>query len=116
MLDFTSSSYSQTSKPGWRMKTSREALLTVLAILRYQKEKGQYPDDLSQLVSAGYLNRLPQDPYSNNPLVYIKDGDNFVLYSVGSNFSDDGGEPSTDSRGVQKDFQDNGDWIFWPVQ
>jgi hypothetical protein len=116
MMDLIIPAVSKISETSWKMKTSREALLTVLALKRYQKEKGQYPDDLSMLVSAGYLNQLPQDPYSNNPLIYKKDEGNFVLYSVGSNFIDDGGEPSTDSRGAQKDFQDNGDWIFWPVQ
>jgi hypothetical protein len=116
MLDLEGRSLYKVGKTGWQHKTARSALLTILALSQYKNEKGQYPEELSELVSTGYLKQLPQDPYSNDSFKYFKDGSNFTLYSVGSNFRDDGGQISTDSRGVPKNFQDNGDWIFWPVQ
>jgi len=99
----------------WRMKTGREALLTVLAVKRYEKEKGRYPASLDELVSAGYLRKLPMDPYSDGPLIYRRTDEGFLLYSFGTNLADDGGELGLSSRGTPKMWMDNGDWVFWPV-
>ena len=38
-----------------------------------------------------------------------------MLYSVGMNFKDDGGAPSTDKNGKPRQWGENSDWIFWPV-
>jgi hypothetical protein len=94
----------------YRYRTEEYALLATIAILRYKAEKGQLPDDLEQLVSAGYLRELPMDPYSDGSLVYKRVGDDFVLYSVGADFDDDGGVGSDWGRG------DTGDQVFWPVE
>jgi hypothetical protein len=99
----------------WRNKTDVHATIAVLAILRYSKDKGSYPEDLQQLISAGYLKQLPMDSFSDKQLVYRKTDDDFILYSVGPNFTDDGGEYSRDSKGRIKNWQDNGDTVFWPV-
>jgi hypothetical protein len=85
-------------------KVWTEALLVVLAILRYEAETNQFPETLSNLVSKGYLKAIPQDPYSNDSLIYKISEDNFVLYGIGGNFTDDGGKRGTD------------DIVFWPVQ
>ena len=99
----------------WGLKTHRKGLLTILAILRYQKEKSRYPARLDELVGEGYLDKLPMDPYSASPLVYKKVDDDFLLYSVGFNFKDDGGESGKDSKGRPTKWRDNGDTVFWPV-
>ena len=83
-------------------KVWTEALLTVLAILRYEAETNQFPETLSNLVSKGYLKAIPHDPYSNDSLIYKISEDNFVLYGIGGNFTDDGGKRGTD------------DIVFWP--
>jgi hypothetical protein len=99
----------------WRVKTGRQALLTVLAVMRYEKEKGRYPATLQELVKAGFLKKLPIDPYSNAPLVYKKTRSGFLIYSVGMNLKDDGGKLGLSSRGTPRMWADNGDWVFWPV-
>jgi hypothetical protein len=99
----------------WRLKTQREATLTILAALRFQKEKGKFPDNLDELVKAGYLTKLPDDPFSNGQLTYKKTADGFLLYSWGSNLKDDGGQAIRDKEGRINLFSDEGDWVFWPV-
>jgi len=115
MLKILVPAHERIGQISWRMKTGREALLTVLAIMRYQKNAGQYPENLIELVSAGYLNSLPMDPFGGRPLVYRKTEDGFVLYSLGMDFDDDSGRLGLDSRGRPRMWADNGDWVFWPV-
>ena len=86
-----------------KTKAQTEALIAVLAILRYKNDSGQFPESLDKLVSAGYLKAIPQDPYSNSPLIYKPTETNFKLYSVGPDFKDDGGVIKLDI-------------IYWPVQ
>ena len=38
---------------------------------------------------------MPVDPYSGGPLVYRRAGDNYVLYSIGQDGDDDGGQFGT---------------------
>ena len=56
------------------------------------------------------------DSFSNNPLVYKKTDDNFILYSVGLNFIDDDGKVVRDDEGKIKTWPDEGDNVFWPMQ
>jgi len=81
----------------------------------YQKKIGRYPTSLDEVVAAGYLQKLPMDPYSDKPLIYEKTKDSFVLYSIGLNFKDDGGEPGKSSAGRVRKWSDNGDTLFWPT-
>ena len=99
----------------WRAKTHRIAVLTMLALARFEKEKGRYPDNLATLVELGYLKEMPRDPYSDGPLVYEKTDDSFILYSFGENLSDDGGRVARRDDGSIKQWANNGDWVFWPV-
>jgi len=115
MLKIQTPAHERISQIAWRMKTGREALLTVLAVMRYEKEKGQYPASLYELVEAGYLKKLPMDPYGDGPLVYRRTDSGFLLYSFGMNLTDDGGELGLGSRGTLRVWADNGDWVFWPV-
>ncbi|MHC4259204.1 MAG: hypothetical protein ACYSTF_02150 [Planctomycetota bacterium] len=102
-----------------RSEIETQALISTISILRYNVHKGQYPQNLEELVGAGYLKKLPMDPYSGKPLVYTRtevnfllySKDDFLLYSFGGDFDDDGGVPSKwgeDKKG--------GDQVFWPVQ
>ncbi|RKY04322.1 MAG: hypothetical protein DRP56_10170 [Planctomycetota bacterium] len=100
----------------WRVRTGQAGLIGTLSIHRFQKENERLPDDWDELIERGYLETIPLDPYSDKPLIYRKTDDGFILYSIGSNFVDDGGVPGTDSRGKPRDWGENGDWIFWPVE
>jgi len=100
----------------WRARTGEAALVATVAIHRYRAEKGSYPERLEELVSAGVLVSLPEDPFGQGPLTYRRTGDGFVLYSWGQNLVDDGGRPGTGQDGRPRDWADNGDMVFWPVQ
>jgi len=90
---------------------NRDALLTTLALLRYRHDRGSLPKGLQELLSTDYLSQLPMDPYSDKPLVYRQTGNNFILYSLGGDFDDDGGMHSNWGWG-----EGGGDYVFWPVQ
>jgi len=115
LLQILAPALSRINEIAHRNKTEVFATVTLLALLRYEKDNGSYPNDLQQLITAGYLRQLPMDSYSGKPLVYRKTDNDFILYSVGPNFTDEGGQYSRDSKGRIKNWRDNGDAVFWPV-
>ncbi len=100
----------------WRLETGRRVLLVILAALRYEKDNGAYPESLDTLSAEGYLSEIPIDPYSGRPLVYRRTPEGFVLYSWGANLTDEGGRQGTGRGGQPRLWQEDGDWVFWPVQ
>ena len=115
LLQMLTKSMGMTTKISWRIQAEREALLTVLALCRWELAKGAYPEELEELVVGGYLKELPNDPYGAGLLRYEKRGADFVLYSVGADFEDDGGVQNPKDIWSQKDIG-GGDRVFWPVQ
>jgi len=99
-----------------RAKAQIEALISTIAVIRYKKAHGDYPENLDQLLEADLLSKLPMDPYSDKPLIYKKTDDNFLLYSIGENFKDEGGEVFRDDNGRARKWPDEGDAVFWPVE
>ena len=80
---------------------SREAVLafdmlkTVIALQLYKAEQENYPASLDSLVEKGYMPEVPSDLYHQDraSLVYrIEPAGSCLLYCVGSNGIDDGGE------------------------
>jgi hypothetical protein len=69
-------------------------LYTALRLETYRKTYGRYPASLKELGNSPYL----IDPFSNQPFVYRPQGDRYVLYSVGPNGKDDGGQPFPEGR------------------
>jgi hypothetical protein len=61
-----------------------------LAIRAYQAGHGQLPENLDQLVPE-FLPEVPDDPYGKGKLIYRREGETYLLYSVGPNGTDDGG-------------------------
>ncbi len=110
-IAFLAGSYIKTLDLASRMQTDLEALIATVAILRYEAERGQLPSSLETLVDEGYLRALPQDSYSDGPLIYRRTDDGFILYSLGADFDDDGGTPSRWGEGEK-----GGDQVFWPVE
>jgi hypothetical protein len=102
-----------------------EALIATLAVFRFKADTDQFPESLNELVSSDYLKAVPRDPYSSGPLVYKRTEDNFKLYSIGKDFSDDGGliEVVNTSRKMQG-FREtpiiphvhSPDIVYWPVK
>lgn len=99
----------------WRVKTGRDAVATILAVLRYKKDKGVCPEGLDVLLTEGYASEIPVDPYSGQPSAYRKTDDGFVLYSWGENRRDDGGRLATGRNGRPRMWVGDGDWVFWPL-
>ena len=98
-----------------RNKAEAESVLTLIAVLRHKEKVGKFPESLDELVKAGLLKTLPIDPFSDEPLIYRRTDDGFTLYSVGENFTDDGGVVIKDSRGRAGIWADEGDAVFWPI-
>ena len=67
-----------------------EMLHAVLALVVYRDANGGYPESLDALVPKR-LDAAPIDPFSDKPVVYRREGEGYVLYSVGPDFNDDGG-------------------------
>ena len=67
-------------------------LICGLALRAYCVENGDPPEKLADLVPE-YLTKVPQDPHSGKPLVYRRDAKGYVLYSVGPDGRDNGGQP-----------------------
>src|SRR5581483_7666059 len=77
-------------EPDRRTTATARLLQTDLALRLYQREHAGLPEYLTELV-PDYLPALPLDPYSKQPLVYKANGDSFLLYSVGYDQTDNGG-------------------------
>ena len=60
-------------------------------IERYERAKHKLPDGLAD-VEAQFGVKMPSDPFTGNPLIYRKRDRGYVVYSVGQDKKDDGGE------------------------
>ncbi len=119
-----------------RVKLNADAVQVALAVIRYQRQHGQWPESLDALVGT-FVERVPTDPYDGQPLRYRLQDDGFVIYSVGVNGVDDGGQSvllRSDGSFVEDPAAESdtealrplpagsylpqnnypGDWILWP--
>lgn len=70
-------------------------LMTRCALRAYYAEHGVYPPSLQMLVTSGILRQLPLDPFAaKEPLHYQQTGMGYILYSIGPDGKDDGGDPA----------------------
>jgi hypothetical protein len=67
------------------------AAQVALAVKAYQGEHGAYPTSLAELQSLGW--KLPLDSFDRQPYHYRREGQGFVVWSVGPDMTDDGGKP-----------------------
>lgn len=76
------------------VKTEQNMVMTAIALRRYELQYETLPITLDQLVPA-FLKVVPLDYMDGQPLRYQKKSNEaFLLYSVGLNGKDDGGNPS----------------------
>jgi hypothetical protein len=66
------------------------------ALAEYHNDRAAYPRTLAEL-SPKYLHDVPQDPWSDQEYIYRPRDNAYLLYSVGRNGKDDGGESSLDN-------------------
>jgi hypothetical protein len=102
----------------------RDKTLVALALVLYQRQHGAWPERLEQLVPA-LLPVVPPDRFTGEPLVYRLVNGHPLLYSVGPNRRDDGGqslEKPNEALTLAALWPDDekespvpsGDWILWP--
>jgi len=73
-------------------QTAVQQAMTACALERYRLARGRFPEKLDELVPQ-YLAAVPKDVIDGQPLRYRREGaKGFVLYSIGWNMKDDGGE------------------------
>ena len=76
-----------------RALAMRQCVLTSLAVERYRlRHAGGLPERLEDLV-PDYRTAVPEDPVDGRPLQYRRSGVDYVIYSVGEDGVDHGGEP-----------------------
>ena len=89
----------------------------VCALERYHLAHGEYPETLDRLVPQ-FIEAIPQDVIGGQPLHYRRTNDGkFLLYSVGWNETDDGGQSSQQNTVSRQNGAIDyaiGDWV-WPV-
>lgn len=67
-----------------------------MAAERHRQAEGEYPDALDALRDKGLVKAIPLDPFSGKQLIYRKEPEGFIIYSVGYDDTDDGGSGSDD--------------------
>jgi hypothetical protein len=71
-----------------------------LAIEHYRIDKGNFPERLEQLM-PDYMQVLPQDPFDDQPLHYKLTTDAAIVYSIGEDGVDNGGDVRRENCGSQ---------------
>lgn len=83
--------FSRAAQNAIRAETERQLTVAALAITRFQMRQGKFPSSLQELVPE-FLAAEPWDPMSGKSLRYrLRDG-GFVLYSIGEDGIDNGGD------------------------
>ncbi|MCG3180521.1 MAG: hypothetical protein BIFFINMI_02883 [Phycisphaerae bacterium] len=81
-----------------------------LSLAAYKADHGGYPDALAAL-APDYVPAVPADWFVNQPLHYAREGAGYLLYSVGANMTDDGGQMDVVRRDQKDDKGPNRDDI-----
>jgi hypothetical protein len=104
-------SYSRAAERFARGQASVDLARLACALERCRLANGQFPDTLEAL-SPQFIAKVPADLINGQPLKYRRTTDGqFLLYSVGWNGADDGGEIVFTKQGGPD--MDRGDWV-WP--
>jgi hypothetical protein len=82
-----------------RCEQGQRNLHVAFALAAYQRDHGLYPANLEELAPK-YLEKIPDDLFSDKPLTYRQEGHGYLLYSVGINgIDEDGRGYDDDPRG-----------------
>jgi len=96
-----------------RAETERQLTVAAIALRRYRLRHGTFPPELDALIPK-FLSSLPCDCMSGKAPGYrLKEGGDFVLYSVGTDGHDDGGDSTAASPG-NSEMWDGRD-VVWPA-
>ena len=80
------------------------------ALERYRLAHGEYPQTLDAL-TLQFIAEVPHDIINGQPLHYrLRPDGQFILYSVGWNETDDGGQIVLTKKGMVD--REKGDWVW----
>lgn len=85
-----------------RRIASNQAVSTAAAIEMYAQDYGELPENLHDLVPE-YISTVPTDPFDGNELRYAQTAEGYVVYSIGHDLTDDGGEYLDSADGAWRD-------------
>jgi len=107
-----------------------DGVLIGIALELYRRHNGDWPNGLDALAPQ-YLPRLPVDRLTGKPLWYRITAEGPVVYSVGVDGDDDGGQLQINPMTGEADYERasasqyhgeyrtepeyDGDWVLWPV-
>jgi hypothetical protein len=87
-----------------RSRAELRGAIAALAAERYRVERGAWPAKGAELVATGYLKAWLDDPFDGKPLRWKRLADGVVIYSIGEDGKDDGGNVHHDPvRGPRTD-------------
>jgi len=69
-----------------------ETTILALSALQYARKTGRCPESLTALIPE-FIGSVLLDPFDGNPLRYRRTDTGFVVYSLGEDLDDDGGNP-----------------------
>jgi hypothetical protein len=87
-----------------RQQVYRDLTAVAFALAGFRSDHGAYPNCLDQL-GCQYIADVPLDAFSNDDLHYQREGDDYLLYSVGPNGIDDGGRNFNEEYENWSDFE-----------
>ena len=115
-------SFSSIRNPFNSALATKNASLIAVAAHRFRKANKTWPQTLDDLIGE-YLDEKPIDPVTGTPLKFKIEDDAIVVYSLGIDLDDDGGEDNSLSNPfLFKRPQDvtieaaDGDWVLWPAR
>jgi hypothetical protein len=80
----------------WNLRMQRQLTRIAISLAGYRAEQGAYPKKLSAL-SPKWLEKVPNDLFTRKPLHYERrSADEAIVYSVGSDQKDNGGDDVDD--------------------
>ena len=85
---------SKVSQAERRTKAQLRCGAAGLAVERYRLQHGRWPDSLADL-TGDLLPTVPRDPFDGRPLRYRSDDVGVIVYSIGPDGKDDGGNRAT---------------------
>ena len=93
-----------------RAQATADLARVAIALERYRLAHGEFPETLAAL-EPQFIAKLPHDVMDGQPLKYRRTTEgSFILYSVGWNETDDGGEVVLRNKVIP--VVDQGDWVW----
>jgi len=101
----TAKAYEWTLPAVARADASRRVAQLAVAVARYQFHERRFPERAEDVIPKGFLQQIPTDPFTGEPLKLKATADGVVVYSVGPDGVDDGGAPLTEGQPQKGDIR-----------